>query len=254
MPSNTIAVNLASYQRFAEGAFAHLESIGVRHVEIAVPAPDAVEDTRRRLDRHGLSATSLMCPCELTEDPETMRPHLEVGRALNVSLFFVSVKAGDALSKPEAYRRLRGRADLAAEYGITLSLETHPDLCENAGEARATLVGAGRHPRLGWNLDTANLYYYNHNIDAVEQARQGADLITSVHLKETNGAYHAWWFPALGEGVVDFAAVFGALGERGFHGPYTLEIEGVEGETLDEAATQDRVARSIEHLRRLGVA
>jgi hypothetical protein len=44
MPSNTIAVNLASYQQFAEGAFAHLESIGVRHVEIAVPAPDAMEE------------------------------------------------------------------------------------------------------------------------------------------------------------------------------------------------------------------
>jgi hypothetical protein len=84
-----------------------------------------------------------MCPCELTEDPETMRPHLEAGRALNVSLFFVSVKAGDALSKPEAYRRLRGRADLAAEYGITLSLETHPTCARTPARPARPWSGPG---------------------------------------------------------------------------------------------------------------
>src|SRR5437773_1887251 len=115
---------------------------------------------------------------------------------MDVRIFFISARAGD-LPKPEAYRRLRASAELAAESGIALSLETHPDLGENATEARATLLAAG-HASLGWNLDTANLYYYNQNIDAVEQARKGADLIRSVHLKDTNGAYHCWWFPALG--------------------------------------------------------
>ena len=181
-----------------------------------------------------------------------MRPHLEAGRAMGVERFFISARAGD-LPKPEAYRRLRARAELADAYGITLALETHPDLGENATEARATLHAVG-HPRLRWNLDTANLYYYNQNIDAVEQARRGADFIASVHLKDTNGGHGCWWFPALGEGVVDFAGVFAVLAERGFRGPYTLEIEGVQGETLDEAATQERVARSVQHLRDLGLA
>jgi len=253
MPTNIIAVNLASYQRFGgDAAYAHLESQRVRHVEIGLPAPEEVEVVQSRLRDHGLSATSLACPCELADDPETLRPRLEVGRAMGVPLFFISAKAGD-LPKPEAYRRLRRLAELADEFGITLSLETHPDLAENATEARATLHAVG-HPRLRWNLDTANLSYYNHNIDAVEQARRGADLVASVHLKDTNGAYACWWFPALGEGVVNFAGVFEAFAERGFHGPYTLEIEGVQGETLDEAATQQRVAKSLRHLRDLGLA
>jgi sugar phosphate isomerase/epimerase len=250
MAENIIAVNLGSYGKFREGAYAHLESLGVRYVEIPVPAADQVGAVTERLRSHGLSASSLNCPCDLTTEPETMREKLEAGRAMGVGTFFISAKAGD-LPKPEAYARLRVRAQLADEYGITLSLETHPDLAENAGEARAT-ISAVNHPRLRWNLDTANLYYYNPNIDAVEQAAKGVDLIHSVHLKDTNGGYHCWWFPALGEGVVKFGEVFQVLGATGFRGPYAMELEGIQGETLDEAGTQARVARSVAYLRSIG--
>ena len=252
MAENIIAVNIGSYQKYRDGAFAHLESIGIRNVEVPVPTPDQVEAVRKRLQDHGLTATSLNCPCDLSQDPEGMREKLEAGRAMGVPIFFISAKAGE-LPKPEAYRRLRARAELADEYGITLSLETHPDLGENAAEARATLH-AVNHPRLGWNLDTANLYYYNANIDAVEQAQRGRALITSVHLKDTNGAFRCWWFPALGDGVVDFAGVFRVLNEANFQGPFTFELEGIQGEELDESAVQARVARSLQYLKDLGVA
>ncbi len=252
MPTaDIIAVNLASYQSFQKGAYAHLQRLGVRYVEISVPEGDQVAAVQRELQSYDLSLSALVCPCDLGDaDPQTMRPHMEAGRALGVSLFFISAKAGD-LPKPEAYRRLRARAELADAYGVTLALETHPDLAENATEARATLHAVG-HPRLRWNLDTANLSYYNHNIDAVEQAKKGADLVASVHLKDTNGGFQTWWFPALGEGVVDFAGVRAALAKNGFHGPYTLELEGIEGEHLDETGIHARVERSLRHLKQIG--
>jgi inosose dehydratase len=249
---NLIAVNIGSYGRYRDGAYAHLEQIGVHHVEMGVPSAENVDLLQSRLADFGLSVSTLQCPCDLTVDPETMRPHLAVGQAMGVKIFFISVKAGDAMSKPEAYRRLRARAELASEHGIILSMETHPDLGENFIEARATLHAVA-HPNLRWNIDTANLYYYNANCDAVEQATKGAAFIASVHLKDTNGARHCWWFPALGEGVVDFAGVFAALVAKGFSGPYTLELEGVEGRPLDEAGTQKQVADSIQHLRTIGV-
>ena len=251
MPANVIAVNIGSYRKFRENAFPHLEQIGIRNVEIPVPAPEQLDTVRQRLRDHGLTATSLNCPCDLTHEPETLRERLEIGREMGVPLFFISSKAGD-LPKVEAYHRLRARAELAEEYGITLSLETHLDLGENATEARATLL-AVNHPRLRWNLDTANLYYYNHNIDAVAETEKGLDLIASVHLKDTNGGYHAWWFPALGEGVVDFKSVFARLNGAGFYGPFTFELEGIQNEELDEAAARDRVARSLQYLREIGV-
>jgi sugar phosphate isomerase/epimerase len=251
MPAIVIAVNIGSYGNYREGAFAHLERIGIRNVEIPVPALDQVEATQERLRNHGLVTTTLNCPCDLTADPEGMREKLEAGRRMGLSLYFISAKIGE-LNKPEAYHRLRARVELAAEYGITLSLETHPALGENWTEARATLHAVG-HPNLRWNLDTANLYYYNANIDAVRQAEAGSGIIGSVHLKDTNGGYQCWWFPALGDGVVDFPGVFRVLNATGFYGPWAMELEGIQGEELDEAATQARVERSVQYLRRLGV-
>ena len=60
-------------------------------------------------------------------------------------------------------------------------------------------------------------------------------------------------FPALGEGIVDFKAVFQTLNDAGFYGPFTMELEGIEGETLDEAGIQARVADSLQHLKDIEV-
>lgn len=250
MPANLIAVNIGSYRQHRERAFAHLESIGVRNVEIPVPAAEEVATVQQRLRDHGLTATTLICPCDLSQEPESLREKLEIGQELGVATFFVSGKVGE-LSKVEAYARLRARCELADQYGMTLCLETHPDLAENATEARATLLAVA-HPRLRWNLDTANLYYYNQNLNAVSETRKGLDLVGSVHLKDTNGGYHAWWFPALGEGVVDYPGVFQLLNGAGFFGPFTLELEGIQGEELDEAAVGARVAKSIHYLQTIG--
>jgi hypothetical protein len=140
MPADIVAVNLASYHRFQNGAYAHLQRLGVRHVEIGVPAPDRVETVQRELKEHGLSASTLMCPCDLGDaDPETMRPHLEAGRAMGVSLFFISAKGrrfAQAGSVPPFARagRTRGRLRHHAR------ARNPPDLAENATEARATLT------------------------------------------------------------------------------------------------------------------
>jgi sugar phosphate isomerase/epimerase len=252
MPANRIAVNLGSYGRYRENALRHLQSIGIRHVEIGVPPPERAENLAGELAEFGLTISTLMAPCDLTQPPEAFEPYARTARQLGVPILFISAKAGD-LPRTEAYSRLRELAQVSDQHEVTLSLETHPDLAENATIARET-IEAVAHPRLGWNLDTANLYYYNEGIDAVEETRRGLDLIRSVHLKDTNGGLRTWYFPALGDGIVDFGGVFALLNERGFHGPFTFELEGIEGETLTEPETQDRVARSLEHLQRLGVA
>ncbi len=252
MAANLIAVNLGSYGRYREGSLNHLRNIGIRHVEVGVPAPDRAADLARQLEEHGLKVSTMIAPCDLSKEAGRFEPAARTAREMGVPILFISAKAGE-LPRAEAYRRLRELAQIADAHGVTLSLETHPDLAENAAVARETIAAVG-HPRLGWNLDTANLYYYNEGTDAVEECRRGLDLIRSVHLKDTNGGYKTWHFPALGDGVVDFAGVFRLLNERGFHGPFTFELEGIEGESLSEAETQERVKRSLDHLRQIGVA
>jgi inosose dehydratase len=102
------------------------------------------------------------------------------------------------------------------------------------------------------NFDTANVYFYNHGVDAVAELERLAEFVAAVHLKDTDGGYRHWHFPALGRGVVDFGGVFRVLDEAGYAGPYTLEIEGIEGEERTEALVCGRIAESVEFLRMLG--
>ena len=80
--------------------------------------------------------------------------------------------------------------------------------------------------------------------------------VRHVHLKDTNGRYHDWHFPALGAGgAVDFAGLKHILDEVNYAGPYSLEIEGIAGEPeLSLADYQTRIADSLAHLKRCGFA
>ncbi len=109
------------------------------------------------------------------------------------------------------------------------------------------------HPNVRVNWDTANVHYYNEGIDEIAELRKTLEFVGGVHLKDTNGGFHAWHFPVLGQGVVDYVAVFRILNEAGFHGPFTLELEGIEGVELDEEGSKAQVADSVAYLRRIGV-
>ena len=65
--------------------------------------------------------------------------------------------------------------------------------------------------------------------------------------------FGAWHFPALGEGVVDFPACVKLLNRNEFSGPYTLELEGIEGEEMTPLLAKSRVEASLEYLRRIGL-
>ena len=73
-------------------------------------------------------------------------------------------------------------------------------------------------------------------------------------MKDTTGGYHTWNFPTLGVGIIDFKAVFNLLSGVGFIGPYTMELEGVEGESLYQDGVLKRVEESFQYLIDIGVA
>jgi sugar phosphate isomerase/epimerase len=250
MNANILSCRPGSYQKFADGAYEHLAGIGVKCVEIPAPADPKAE--LARLASLGLVVASLHGQCDLAADDavERFAPQVGVARDLGARLIYLSVNVPED-QKPAGYERLRRMGDAAAAQGVTIVIETHPNLVNNGAVGKETMERVN-HPNVRINWDTANVYYYNENVDGIEEMKKLIGYIGAVHLKDTNGRPKTWHFPALGEGIVDFKEVFRLLNERGFHGPFTMEIEGVEGESLDRAATEDRVARSVAHLRRLG--
>ena len=250
---NVIACNLGSYRQFGENAYAHLAEIGLTNVEIRVPSPDEIANVQSDLKEHGLTATSLLGGCDVNSDTvvEDFQSTLNAAAEMGVGVIFVSVHAGET-DRKVVYDRLRKIGENAAPLDVKVCLETHPDMAHNGDIALETMNGVD-HPNICINFDTGNVYYYNHDVDAVTEVKKILKHVGAVHLKDTNGEYRTWHFPTLGEGVVDYKGVFDTLNDAGFYGPFTMELEGIEGENLDEEGVKARVADSLQHLKDIGV-
>ncbi|MDB5349829.1 MAG: sugar phosphate isomerase/epimerase [Planctomycetota bacterium] len=159
----------------------------------------------------------------------------------------------DASERAIVLRHLSRLGDLAGSLELTIALETHKGPTQNA-EAMLTLMRELDHPNIRLNFDTGNIAYYNRGVDPVAELERVAKYVRNVHVKDNRGGFEDWYFPAVGDGgSVDFVRIREILDGEGFAGPYTVEIEGIGGESepgLD--ARVERVRRSADHLRKCG--
>ncbi len=262
-----------SYGRFGPlAALEHLPRVGVHALELPIKnagvpsffketplltdasSPDEVQRVRQQVEEAGLELSS----CNISSGNPLDRmvltrtlSKLELVRQLGVRL--VVAGGGEVTGSsdwPQLIANLRQLGDFAAERSIIYCCETHPGTCENSGRM-LELLDAVDHPHVRINFDTGNIFYYNEQPDLLQELRAVMPFVRHVHLKDTNGRYKNWHFPALGDGgAVDFAAVRQQLLAGGYLGPCSLEIEGIEGEpepTLPQY--EQRIAKSVQYLR-----
>lgn len=257
MAKNVIAIRIGSYGN-TDLELERLRKLGLTNVECGLPSADGVDDLVARLKRHGLTATTLSVDLPIHQDDvlDGMKAAVGIAKRMGVERFFTSIHS-HGLPLPAVYDRLREIGDIAAEANVLVGMETHEDLCQNAQVAATTFEAVG-HPHIGLNLDTANIYYYNQDVDTaedgVELTRRVARYVSSVHIKDTNGGFHDGRFPAVGEGIVDFAGIFAALNAAGFYGPFTFEHEGHDPKVIGVEGVDRIVSTSLQHLKDLGLA
>ena len=147
---------------------------------------------------------------------------------------------------------IRHVADYAADRNVCITLEIHEG-ATRTGEVSLKLLESVDHPNVGVNYDTGNIYYYNDGIDPAEDIKHIAKHVMHVHLKDTTGGKGEWQFCALGEGRVNFPKIIEVLQSVGFRGPYSLEIEGKEGEDLNRQGCLEKIEKSLDYLRQIGL-
>lgn len=265
-----------SYGRFGPvAAMEHLHDAGLSHLELniknhGVPSffketplltngatPQDLEHAKALLTKNQVQLSS----CNITTgnplDPEVVlmtKQKLDLAHQLGVSL--VVGGAGEIeqeSQRDDLYKNLREIGDYAATKGIIYCFETHPGICVNAAGMLRTMQDLD-HPHLRLNFDTGNINYYNEHVNVVEQLHEVVQYVKHVHLKDSYCKFKDWNFTTLGEaGGVDFLKIRFILEDHDFEGPYSLEIEGIEGEpdpTLEEH--HRRVKQSVQYLRECG--
>ena len=254
---NLIVCHLLCYRPYTDRKdeiFRHIADQGLGHLETYVPREGGEpSEFLPKLTKYGLKLESVRTSFDLTADSgvdaagEYIRTISEETPCRRI---IPSLKDKD-VHRQDAYDRLRRIGDLAAERDVTISLETHPELCGNGDAILSTMQGVD-HPNVRSNFDTANIYFYNRGLNTVDELKKVVPFVDSVHLKETSGEFRTHTFPALGEGVVDFKGVFDVLNAHGFHGPFSLELEGVRGRAYTFEDKKRMVERSLAHLRAIG--
>lgn len=251
-PKWPLAVRLMSYGPWQDDAWEHLKSIGVKHVFMQVPAPEAADDLLAKLKAHGMDVPVFRGELDLTkaDGAAALAKQLAVCEKMGVKYLFLSAKPGET-PRDEVFARLRAAGDAAQKHGVTLTLETHPPLGTN-GDVQMETMKAVDHPNVRVNFDTANITYYNKGTDALAELKKSAAFVRTVEFKDHTGAFEVWAFPVAGKGVVDFKAVTGLLREQGYAGPVTIEFEGTKGVELTREQTLQAIADSVIYVRSLG--
>ncbi|MFO0892697.1 MAG: sugar phosphate isomerase/epimerase family protein [Isosphaeraceae bacterium] len=247
-----LACRLASYGKFQSQAWSHLPTLGVRYLFLPVPDEPEVAAVEEKLKAHRLSPLVVRGHGDLGEPKclEGLSRQLATCERMGVRYLFFSPRH-TGVAKEAAYERLRQAGDIARRHGVTIALETHPDLGTNA-EVHLETMRRVDHPNVRVNFDTGNITYYNAGADVVAELKKVIDYVATVELKDHGGRPKTWDFPALGQGKLDLKGVIAVLREHHYAGPITIEVEGVEGKPWNEAETRQAVADSVAYLRRLG--
>lgn len=266
------------YQMPAERVLCEMRTLGLTAIEVGPEdfLPDDPGARSRLLAEHGLSPVGGFLPVVLHDDDrdpvqelaEPLAAHAAAGERMVVLAADTGREDYDERVElgADGWRRLLANADAvadaAAEHGLIASLHPHVgSMVERPDEVSRVLEDS----EISLCLDTGHLLIGG--IDTVELAREAADRVTHVHLKDVDAdraarvrsgtaAYSDMvaegLYRPLGHGDVDIAGVVRCLEDAGYSGWYVIEQDTM----LDAEPPRGRgpigaVAESVDYLRRL---
>ncbi|WP_418855259.1 sugar phosphate isomerase/epimerase family protein [Ruthenibacterium lactatiformans] len=203
---------------------------------------DELAEWKQKLAAHGLTALALGAHRDLgnPEEFSAFETLLEKGQMLGCRLLTTAVP--DTADDERFMEGLARAGRRAEELGLLIALETHG---KRHGTGVSLLPFLQASPAVSLCYDTGNVLFYG-GVSPLDDLPRCISHVGHMHLKDKAGAIDAWDFPALGKGMVDFAALFSL---EGWQETLTASIE-VEftpaGATVEEV--QAAVTESAHYL------
>ncbi len=262
------------YQLPAAGVLADMANLGLSITELGPDGfiPGSPAEQRDLLDQHGLRAAGAFCPVVL-HDPDldvdrTVGKIIDAFEVLGATMIVLSADSGAAGYdlKPELDEdgwtsllanttRIHARA---AERGITACLHPHVGTMVESRDEVTQFLDRSVVPIC---LDAGHLMVGG--TDPVELAKQAADRVAHVHLKDINlpvletvasgersytEGVAAHMYYVLGEGDLDLAGLVHALENAGYTGLYVPEHDRMIHVASDDSLVRSDARASVEFL------
>ncbi|MBI5819825.1 MAG: sugar phosphate isomerase/epimerase [Verrucomicrobia bacterium] len=237
-------VNLALRPVFAEGGDAYLE--GVRRQKWTISATTIGFPQEDYTSLESIRATGGILPDDCwPKNQQTVARAAEITAELGVRFLTMHVgfiESEDAAQARRVRDRLVSLADMAAQRGIMLLMETGQETAASLRELLEEL----NHPALGVNFDPANMILYDKG-NPVEAVRTLGPWIKHVHIKDavrtkqpgTWGTEVPW-----GDGEVGPEGFLKTLKEVGFAGVLAIEREAGNNRLGDIKLAAERLAKA----------
>lgn len=240
-----------AYGEYKDESYDHIKSIGLTYLEVEMPSIEEEKDMLKVLDKSGLRILTVCIRHMLHLDNYLglWQQDLTRARELGARTVFTSLKS-ESMEKKLVYSRLKEIGDIASSLGLKVCLETHPDLASNSDQMLETMNSVDN-KGIRINFDPANIHFYNRDKDAIQELEKVKGFVGSVHLKDTDGIHDSSYYPALGDGIIDFSGFRNIMDEMDFCGPYVIELEGKASPNGTREDYSNRVTKSVEYLKKL---
>lgn len=221
-------------------AIEDISSLGYPGIQLRANALDEFKDPhdlRTLLEKHHLKFVALSSG-DTTTDPavrqQTIDLHLKHAHYLHeAGGSYLQLIAASSKGQAASAEALQYQGELmseigkgAAEYGVQTGFHNHMGTLGQTPEAVDAILAAADPRYLKLELDTAH-YLQGGGDPAAAIHKHGARLLF-LHLKDVRNAptKSGYQFVELGEGRLDFPAVFAALREVHFRGWAIVELDG----------------------------
>ena len=264
MEKKNLAVTTACYVGFAledalegisKAGFPSVEIVaaqgipGAEHIKVNSVGESEIASLKKKLIDANLKLISIAGYSDLTK-PESVaytKKCLDVAQKLGVRI--ITTGCGRDAS-PEAVKQFYKNMEELGEYalgkGVTIGVETHGGITPT-GEQLAKAIKEINSMAVRINYDTGNAIFYG-GVKPEEDIKYALEYLVHVHLKDNIGGKDSYNFPPVGEGDVDFEAIFKTLEENNYMGGFSVEIEYEKGRQKTVDLIDRGVASSLNFL------
>lgn len=233
-----LAVNTAMFDGHdLAHAFTIIAETGYRYLELAYNegyvgnlnptlfSTASAHRVKELMQENGLSTVALGCTMNLAGADTVEKFRLRIRFAHMLGVRCLNACTTQLPEREQMIKNLRKIAPEAADSGCIICLENGGDPNYDAfttAEDGIRLLEEIGHPAVALNIDPGNMLSLAPELDPVEQTLAMLPYAAHFHIKDVEMRDGEFWFPAIGDGVIDYGAILPALADRGI--PCSLEI------------------------------
>ena len=242
---NLLLGHTNSYHGFSlEEALKGISAAGFKHVELSASkgwtehvrsdmSDEEILEVKRLLDHYDLDAAALSGHCNLMDAERLGDFRDNIDLAAKFGCKYIVSSTGEAhFGEDEVFdidklsENIKSLLPLLEKHNITLAIETHGEDF-GTGESLLALIGKVDSPLVSINFDSANCFYWG-GASPMDDIKTCIDEVKFVHLKDKIGTQKVWHFPGAGNGELPLRDLIAYMLEKGYAGPYSVEIEYTE--------------------------